>query len=217
MFFVLEQGSPVRKEIALTFDDGPHPEFTPRLLELLKRLEVKATFFLVGEMVEESPKTAALIAQSGNEIGSHSYSHRNLNTLTTPQIEQEIEKNNATIWKHTGVQPLFFRPPGGNYNESVLKTLSAKGMPLALWTYNPKDFTSPPSKEIEEGIMRQHTNGMIVLLHSGIQPTYDMLPSLVKRLKSEGYRFVTLTEMAQEMDEHRQIFELNKSLSKKAH
>lgn len=214
---MLEQGSPIRKEIALTFDDGPHPEFTPRLLALLKQLEVKATFFLVGEMVEESPKTARLIAQSGNEIGNHSYSHRNLNTLSVGQIEQEIAKNNKAIWESCGVQPTFFRPPGGNYNEDVIKTLSEQGMPLALWTFNPKDFANPPASAIEAGILKNLTNGMVVLLHSGVQATYTILPSLVKRLNSEGYRFVTLTEMAQEMDEHRALFERKRRFEANGH
>lgn len=201
LFFVMERGGVNNKEIALTFDDGPHPEFTPRLLERLKSLNVKATFFVVGEKVEESPDLTKSIVQAGHEIANHSYSHPNLKTLTEPQITEEIEKNNKAIFEACGKEPLFFRPPGGNYNETVIRTLNKVGMPLALWTYNPKDFAVPPKEALEQGIIEHLTTGMVVLLHSGVQPTYDMLPSLIKKLKAQGYQFVTLSEMALHTEE----------------
>jgi peptidoglycan/xylan/chitin deacetylase (PgdA/CDA1 family) len=196
LFFVIERGDAHKKEIALTFDDGPHPEYTPRLLDLLKQLKVKATFFVVGEKVEEAPELAKNIVQAGHEIANHSYSHPNFKTLTEPQITEEIEKNNRAIFEACGKEPLFFRPPGGNYNETVIRTLNKIGMPLALWTYNPKDFAVPPKEALEQGILQNLIGGMVVLLHSGVQPTYDMLPSLVQKLRQQGYQFVTLSEMA---------------------
>lgn len=185
----------------MTFDDGPHPEFTPMLLDRLRQLNVRATFFMVGEMAEASPQLARRIAAEGHEAANHSYSHPNLKKLPPAEAEREIEKGAEAIRKACGADPLFFRPPGGNYNDEVLRALAKIGSPLALWTYNPKDFASPPAAEIERGILQNAQNGMIVLLHSGIMQTYDVLPKIVSELRKQGYAFVTLSEMAQHAPE----------------
>ncbi|GDX40314.1 hypothetical protein LBMAG21_06060 [Armatimonadota bacterium] len=201
LFFVLERGNTNRKEIALTFDDGPHPEFTPMLLDRLKHLKVHATFFMVGEMVKEAPQLAKRIVEEGHEAGNHSFSHPNLKTISSEEVAKEIEQGSEQIRKACGVDPLFFRPPGGNYNEEVMQVLIKAGMPLALWTYNPKDFARPPADQIERGILQNAQNGMIVLLHSSIMQTYEILPALVANLRKQGYTFVTLTDMAQHSPE----------------
>jgi peptidoglycan/xylan/chitin deacetylase (PgdA/CDA1 family) len=194
------RGDPKRKEIALTFDDGPHPAFTPRLLDLLQQLHVKATFFLVGKKVEEAPEVVARIVHDGHEIGNHTYHHSNLSKIPVESIESEIQRGNEAIRRACGRTPTLFRPPGGHHDDSILAAAEKLGMTTVLWTDDPADFANPGPDVIEHRILDQVGSGADVLLHDGVEQTLAVLPDLVARLRREGYSFVTMSEMVQHLE-----------------
>jgi peptidoglycan-N-acetylglucosamine deacetylase len=197
------RGDPTRKQIALTFDDGPHPPFTQRLLELLKQLNVKATFFLVGKKVDQAPDVVALIARDGHEVANHTYHHLNLDKMTQAEVETEIRLGNDAIRRACGKTPVMFRPPGGHHHPHILRAAGALNMKVALWTDDPADFANPGADVIEARIMEQVGNGSDILLHDGVEQTLEVLPALVSKLREDGYRFVTMSEMVHQMEAKR--------------
>jgi peptidoglycan/xylan/chitin deacetylase (PgdA/CDA1 family) len=196
----LWRGEKSQREVALTFDDGPHPAFTARLLDLLKREHVKATFFLVGKKVDEAPAMVARIVREGHEVGNHTYHHLNLDKLTTEQAEAEIRQANESIYRACGVKPVSFRPPGGHHSEVVYQAAAKQTMRTIFWTDDPGDFNRPAPDVILARTLKDLDNGSDILLHDGIEPTLQMLPDLIARLRRDGYRFVTISEMAQHLE-----------------
>ena len=192
------QGSPRRKWLALTFDDGPHPYFTPALLTILKRFNVKATFFLVGDMAERNPDLVRAEFAAGHDIGNHTYDHVNLTKIPTEEVATEIEACGDVLQAVTKQRPHLFRPPGGDYDNHVAEAAEALGYTTVLWSDNAGDWLSPGRKVIESKVLRRITRGGVVLMHDGIQETVDILPQLLTILKREGYEFVTIDQMMPE-------------------
>ncbi|MDD5594009.1 MAG: polysaccharide deacetylase family protein [Candidatus Margulisbacteria bacterium] len=192
------RGSFLKKKIALTFDDGPHPYFTPFLLEILKKYDVKGTFFLVGEMAERYPALIRAEASAGHGIGNHTYDHVNLTKVSSEDAATEIEACGDVIESITGKRPHLFRPPGGDYNTPVLMAAETLGYAVVLWTDNAGDWLSPGKGVIERKVLDRISNGGIILMHDGIQQTIDILPQILTILKREGYQFVTIDEMMPE-------------------
>ncbi|MFI5384961.1 MAG: polysaccharide deacetylase family protein [Fimbriimonadales bacterium] len=183
------------KTIALTFDDGPHGDLTLKLLGLLRQLNVKATFFVVGKMVDKAPWLVREEFALGHEIGNHTYDHPNLDKLTGAQVAQEYRACGDAIQRATGIRPKFCRPPGGRFDTEVLRAASNEGMWTVLWTDDPGDFARPDPKVLVERLDRQMKNGGILLLHDGIPQTLQVLPEVVAELRKRGYRFVTCSEL----------------------
>lgn len=198
--------------IALTFDDGPKPERILPILEILDRYQVKASFFVVGKMANQNRDLVLRMAASGHDVCNHSFSHPNLTTISPEQVRMELRQTSDVVESITGKRPIYFRPPGGNYNDSILSIVAEEGMSTALWNINAEDFTyirplrdsgSPPREsffrhsdgEIHELVMRKARNGAIVLFHAGGRETETALPKLIIELKSRGFRLVTLTEL----------------------
>lgn len=194
------RGNPARKEIALTFDDGPHPWFTLRLLGLLKELHVPATFFVVGWKVDQAPWVLSRMLEDGNEIGNHTYHHFDLKLAPPDLTATEIDSCNDAVWRACGVVPRFFRPSGGQYDPDVLRKAAAQHMVTVLWTDDPADYENPPASLIEDRLLHHVSPGAIILLHDGIEGTYDMLPDFVMHMRREGYTFVTLSEMISHLE-----------------
>lgn len=194
---VLAHGDPRMKEVALTFDDGPHPLWTPRLLELLKTLNVRATFFLVGKMVDRYPALAMREVAEGHEIANHTYNHPNLTKLSPAQVQDELRRGADAIKRAVGYAPVFFRPPGGQYNVATLQIAHAMKLTPVLWTANSKDFLHPTPEVVEQRLLAAPAGGGILLCHDGIEETMRILPDLVSRLRAKGYNFVTISELAQ--------------------
>jgi peptidoglycan/xylan/chitin deacetylase (PgdA/CDA1 family) len=190
------QGNAHVKEVALTFDDGPHPKFTPTLLEILKKENVKATFFVVGRMVELHPDLVKAENEAGHDIENHTFSHPKLPTLDTAQIVHEWEACNEAIKSVIGVEPKFCRPPGGEYNNLVLEAAHVCGLTPVFWTVAPKDFRYPTSATIRERVLGKIRPGGIILFHDGIPETMAALPDIIETLRKEGYQFVTISELA---------------------
>ena len=206
----LWRGDTSAKEITLTFDDGPHPQFTYRLLELLRQLDVKATFFVVGKKVDESPQVVADILQQGHEIGNHTYHHINLDNTTQAVVEEEIRLCNVAVKKACGKTPVVFRPPGGHHQQHIMAGAEKMGMPVILWTDDPADFAKPGADVILARILKEVASGSDILLHDGMEQTLEMLPELIIRLKHDGYRFVTLSEMLRHTESEHTVLKVKK-------
>ena len=192
---LLVRGNPRLKQVALTFDDGPHPYATLILLSALHAHDVKATFFVVGEKAKLHPDLIRMEIDAGHEVGNHTMHHANLPTLPPDQAAGEIRECGRVLRDITGRAPRYFRPPGGQYNADILTLASEQGYTTVLWTDVARDYQRPGDVSIEERILARLGNGGIILLHDGIYQTADALPRIIRRLQREGYRFVTLDEM----------------------
>ena len=157
-----------QRRIALTFDDGPHPETTPKVLDILDAEKVTATFFLVGKDVERFPQLAAEIARRGHSIGNHSCSHPVLSVCSAHRVEAELRRMQERIQNATGVTPKIFRPPYGAGAFSLGRALRALSLECVMWSFNPDEWFYTVD-EIVDSITRSLTDGSVVLLHDGIE------------------------------------------------
>lgn len=189
------RGDAHRPQIALTFDDGPHPVYTLQLLNILRRLHTPATFFVVGEQVEKNPGLVRLEVAEGNEIGDHTYDHVNLTLIPPELVGYEVSRCDAAITKATGAPVRFFRPPGGEYNGEVLREVAGHGYITTLWTNDPGDFMKPSSAVIRKRTLAHLENGGIILLHDGIPETLEALPGIITAAHRRGYQFVTVSQL----------------------
>ena len=183
-----------RKRVALTFDDGPN-ERTSLLLDALATMEVPATFFVVGFRAEAQPQLVKAIQAGGHEIENHSYTHPNLTTLSTYEIEQQLCKANAVILSITGKSPRLFRPPGGNFNGTVRKAAAKHGMSGIFWTLNCGPYEGGDPQTLADYVTRNIRDGAIVLMHNGEPAALNALPVIVKELRAEGYELVTVSDL----------------------
>lgn len=177
-----------QRAVALTFDDGPHPKITPFILDQLDRVGARATFFLVGKQVEMYPDLTREIVARGHEVASHSYTHQDLTSLTELDVERELAASRAMIAAVTGVQVVYFRPPGGNYDARVARAASLWGFTPVFWTCNICDFYQNPRAHVVSGMMKRIEPGGIILLHNGEDLTTAILPDLLRALRGAGYR-----------------------------
>jgi peptidoglycan-N-acetylglucosamine deacetylase len=191
----LMHGDPASRQIAITFDDGPHPQYTPQLLRILDRYNAKATFFLVGEKAEQAPDLVKAEIAAGHSVGNHTYHHVNLTKIPERLVATEILACGDVIKSITGNQPHLFRPPGGDYNALVAQTANALDYTIVLWTDDPADYASPGAKVIEQRTLDTLRPGGIILIHDGVQQTVDVLPQLLRALQQRGFKCVTIDEM----------------------
>lgn len=195
----LRHGNLKLKEVALTFDDGPHPLYTPQLLDLLHRYEIKATFFVVGKMAEKYPDLVRAEVEAGHVVGNHTYNHVNLTRIPTAQVQVEWQACNDVLKDILGRPAKFCRPPGGDVDREVVAAAERCGLTTVLWTDDPGDYASPGDKKIERRTLGRIHSGGIVLLHDGIQQTIDVLPQIIEHLQRRGFKFVTIPEMVKHM------------------
>lgn len=183
------------KYIALTFDDGPSEEVTPRVLDILEQYNAKATFFMLGSQVDYHPKIAKLVADAGHEIGNHTDQHQDLTKLGPDGIRKEIESTSDKIKNITGVRPHLIRPPYGAYNERVRSDAANHENSIILWSVDSLDWQSRNADAIHREVQQQLTPGAIVLMHDIHPTTADALPELMETLQQEGYQFVTVFQL----------------------
>ena len=179
--------------VALTFDDGPNPETTPRILEALGENYSHATFFVVGTNAEKYQDVLQSISAGGNELGNHTYNHANLTSLDSDGVEKEINKVNRVVKKATGEKATVIRPPYGSYNDAVLKLADE---PLILWNIDTEDWKSRNAKKIVDAVMKNVKDGDIILMHDIYETTADAVEILLPKLKEKGYQVVTVSELA---------------------
>ncbi|WP_225046688.1 polysaccharide deacetylase family protein [Lacticaseibacillus kribbianus] len=181
------------KVIALTFDDGPNPTLTPQILAALKTAGVKATFFMLGSGIHDYPATARAVAASGNEIGIHTYDHQYLPGLSVAAgLEQVYGKMAQTYYQTFGTLPTLLRPPYGAIGKQLA---AAEDLPAIQWTTDSQDWESKNAGAILNRVKGTAYAGGIVLMHD-IQPaTAQALPNVIRALRGQGYRFVTVSEL----------------------
>ena len=185
------------KLIALTFDDGPYPVFTPMLLDVLRDARVPATFFLIGKDAQEWPEITHRIEAEGNEIGDHTYSHPNLDQESDATVRSEILQGGDVLWSlsHDPAARSLFRPPHGRFTERTLQVAQSLGYSTVLWTDDSGDWRSLTTSQIERHLLLHATAPEIVLLHSGKLATIEAMPTVIEHFERAGYRFVTVTEL----------------------
>ncbi len=198
----LSRGNPKLKCLALTFDDGPHPIYTQLLLDILEQAEVKATFFVVGKMIEKHPELLRAIDDAGMEIGNHTFSHVTLTKIPEQEIQTEYRANNDIVKRVTGKSMRYCRPPGGDYDSQVIEAASATGLTTVLWTDDPGDYAHPSNNVVARRVLAKLSNGGIILLHDGIQETLDVLLQIISYAKKRGFRFVTISQLQQTLSSH---------------
>lgn len=191
---MLVSGNPNLHEVCLTFDDGPHPESMNRILDVLKKENVKATFFVVGKVVEQNPALVRRMMMEGHEVGNHTYSHKRLNKMPLASARQEILACQAAVKRATGANMDLLRPPGMEYNNNVLYLCQELGYVTVHWNVVAADYVPTPPATIVDRVMSQVKDGSVVLLHDSID-TAGALETIIRKLKSEKYRFVTTTQM----------------------
>ncbi|WP_051217235.1 polysaccharide deacetylase family protein [Paenibacillus assamensis] len=185
--------------VCFTFDDGP-TEYTPLLLDLFKQYDAKATFFVVGEFVDEFPDITRRIVEEGHEIGNHTYFHPNLSTITNDEIDKEILTTEEAIITHAKTRSQLFRAPYGVFRMETLERTEEMGYRLALWSRDMyvRDWEYPGADAIFDRVLENMKNGSIVLLHDGggeREQTVEAVKRLFPILLNEGYKFVTVSEL----------------------
>jgi peptidoglycan/xylan/chitin deacetylase (PgdA/CDA1 family) len=186
------------KVVALTIDDGPHPQTTPQILRVLNEKQVKATFFVLGANAAAHPESVKQAAEAGHEIGSHAYSHKFFNTLTPSEYEAEMDQTNQLI-SQLAREPAVFRPPGGSWNDAVARAALLRGQTTILWSVDSGDWRRLPVSQVVKNTLDNVKPGSIVLMHDGqpALPTPEAVGIIIDKLKERGYQFVTVSELLQ--------------------
>lgn len=182
--------------IALTFDDGPHPTLTPKLLDILKEKGVKATFFVLGQCVTANPEVLQRAAAEGHEIGNHSWDHKAFPRSGGSGVASEINQTNAAIESATGKKPTLVRPPYGATNATITKRLNEEfGLKVIMWDVDPLDWKNRNSEHVKSEILKATKPGSIVLSHDIHPTTVDAMAATIDALKEKGFQFVTVSEL----------------------
>lgn len=194
-------GSRAKRQIALTFDDGPDLLFTPQILNVLKAHHVHATFFLMAERAQKYPQIVRRIKNEGHAVGGHTYSHLNLLKAKSDRFEWEMKKSEEVLRPLLGYNPRLFRPPYGAATKQQLKWLHKHGYTVVHWDVDSLDWKQLSAKQITQNILRQAKPGSIILLHSAsgkggdLTGTVQALPGVIKALKAAHLEFVTVPEI----------------------
>ena len=187
-----------RMEIALSFDDGPHPRLTPLILSILEEYSIKATFFMVGENVGYYPAAAHAVAEAGHEIANHTFSHRRFGHMGAEDLRREITACEEALASVTDTPIRLIRPPEGEMNEAVRQVAGELDYRIILWDVDTRDWAHTPPETIAKHILDTVRPGDIILMHDFIgydSPTPEALRRVIPALLERGYRFVTVGEL----------------------
>lgn len=187
-----KQRQATERMVALTFDDGPNPKTTPMLLDILKKYNAKATFFILGQNIPGNEEIVKRMVAEGHEVANHSWSHPNFKTLSPEQIKQEVEQTQSTLEKITGRRPTMIRPPYGSMNQMVI---DAMNLPAMYWSVDSLDWKSRDPKAILEVVKANTRPGSIILMHDIHQSTVDSMESVLQYLQTQGYSLDTLPHL----------------------
>lgn len=186
------------KRIALTFDDGPHYKYTEEILDILAEYDIKATFFVVGQLAERYPELILRELAEGHEVASHTWSHPHLSGLSPTALSSELSTTEELLYELAEYRPRLFRPPEGKYSDSVRRVAAELDYELVLWTVDTRDWAHTPSDKIVETVINNTESGSIILCHDFIgsnSPTPEALRRFIPELKRNGYEFVTVSEL----------------------
>jgi len=185
------------KVIALTFDISWGNQTPEPVINILKEHDIRSTFFLSGPWAKQYPEIPRRIKKDGHEIASHGYRHVNLSTLSRAEIKQEIMKAHEALKEVTGVSPSLIRTPNGDYNDEVIKGAEECGYKVIQWSLDSLDWMNPGANTIAERVIKRAKPGDIVLMHASdtCKQTTEALPVILKELKKQGYKFLTVSEL----------------------
>lgn len=186
-------------KIALTFDDGPHPRYTEKILSILKKYDIKATFFIIGVNAENYPEPLKSIADYGHEIGNHTFTHQYVKGKSPKEILNDIESCENAIFKACGIQTVLFRPPGGLMDEIPIGATNIyDGYNIIYWSIDTMDWAHRSPDEIASYVIKNVKSGDIILMHDYIgrnSPTPEALEIMLPILIEKGFEFVTVSEL----------------------
>jgi peptidoglycan/xylan/chitin deacetylase (PgdA/CDA1 family) len=200
--YPLSNGNTHIPEIALTFDDGPNPYYTPQILAILLHYGVKATFFDIGYLVAEYPNIVRQEYKQENIVANHSWSHPVLTHYSAQEIQTQLTSTTNIIQATIGVRPTFFRPPYGAVNDSVLAQARNLHYTTVMWDGTAEDWSLPGVNAIVSKTLSYAHNGAILLLHDGggnRAQTVAALPIIITNLKSRGFKFVTIQQLVDDL------------------
>ena len=190
------------KNLFLTFDDGPNPHTTTKLLEVLAEERVQASFFVIGSEVEKYPELVAQIAKGGHTLGNHSFNHNFLPGLSTKIIENEIYRTNNLIEEISGIHTKFFRPPYGIIDHRGAFFLKEAAMTIVYWGCMPEDWRPVGSSSVTKRVLRKLEAGTLIVLHEGseiAEQTIESTRAIIHNARAQGYTFKTLAEASSPM------------------
>lgn len=193
------------KQVALTYDDGPNDPHTLRMLDVLSKHDVKATFFMIGRFVAERPQIARRVAQAGHVAANHTFSHPNLIYTSTVKARKELAECALALTDAMGEHSRLFRPPFGGRRPETLRVARTLGLVPVMWNVTGWDWNAKPAEYVERKVQDQMRGGSVILLHDGghrqmgadRSQTVIATDRLIGRYKAEGYEFVTIPEMMQ--------------------
>ncbi len=200
---IVKKGQTQQKIVALTFDDGPDPRFTPKILDILKRNHIKATFFVVGKNARRYPRLLNREIMEGNVVGNHTWDHPHLRRISTAKIKKELDKTSREITRITGQRPKYMRPPYGQLSNRVYSAIYSRKYKVILWSDEFQEHIFPTPQLDSEYVSRNIEPGGIILGHDGRldrRRCVKALPLVIAKLKAKGYRFVTIEELINKRD-----------------
>jgi peptidoglycan/xylan/chitin deacetylase (PgdA/CDA1 family) len=206
---------PEKKVIALTFDDGPWPNTTAKVLDILKKNRIKSTFFVVGQNVKNYPDLTKQIVADGHIIANHTWHHW-YHQMSAEAAAYEVANTGDIIYQTTGVRTSLFRPPGGIMNNGVAAYAKNNKYAVIMWSADSMDYSRPAVPRLMNNIFREAKPGGIVLMHDGggdRSHTVKALPEIISRFRKQGYEFVTVPELLEMQDQYPQLTAKNKSKS----
>lgn len=185
-----------RPRVALTFDDGPHPDHTPVLLDILARYRVRATFYTIGRNVATWPEIARRIVAEGHEIGNHTWRHPTLSALGMGNVLREIDRTQEAVWRTVGAVPTTMRPPYGAISHWQSRQLhDQRNIPTIIWSVDTQDWRRPGSSVVADRMVRGAAPGAIILAHDIHGPTIRAVPQAVEGILARGFELVTMSEI----------------------
>jgi peptidoglycan-N-acetylglucosamine deacetylase len=182
--------------VYLTFDDGPHPTYTPRVLDVLSRYQARGTFFQIGQNVANDPALTRRVHLAGHGVQNHTWSHPDLRTVSAATFNSEVRRTDTAIRAQTGYTPRCLRPPYGAVNTTVRNRAAALGKTVTLWTVDPQDWARPGSSVIASRVLNNVRPNSVILLHDGggdQSQTVAALSTILSTLKARGYGFRVLS------------------------
>jgi peptidoglycan-N-acetylglucosamine deacetylase len=205
--FVLSAPRRTRK-VALTFDDVPDPRFTPKVLDILKKKHVRATFFVVGTRTKKHPGLVRRIRREGHILGNHSYSHPDFSKLPLVKMQEQIRRTETLLQTVVGIKPRLMRPPYGEILQDQVKWAQSYGYTIVNWDVDSSDWRQLSADKIFRNVTRTVRPGSVVLMHAGggegqsLAGTVKALPRIIDWLREHHYEPVTLTELLSIPEQH---------------
>ncbi|MED1203644.1 polysaccharide deacetylase family protein [Heyndrickxia acidicola] len=198
---IILHGPTNRKQVALTFDDGPDDVWTPKILDTLKQLNVKGTFMCVGQRVQQNPNVLQRMVREGHVIGNHTWSHPNLTKIPINEVKDQIERTANEVYRIAKVRPILFRPPYGALNIEVIRKIIQLKDKIIYWDVDSLDWAGLTGPQVAANILAHVRPGAIILQHcaggrgESLRDTVEALPYVVQTLHQEGYQFLTVPQL----------------------